>query len=96
MNYWFVRVHRSDKDPFNYPYFGKVQYFRTELMYHRFALVEHPDYPGPYRARFIATHTKESMISYIALKYAGVEFEYVCLNDVKHDTASLGTVRHAV
>ena len=92
MNHWFVRVHRTETDPFNYPYFGKVQYFRTELLFHRFAIVEHPDFPGPYRARFIATHTKESMISYIALKYGDVCFEYYPLNDVKSSTASLGTV----
>ena len=92
MNYWFVWVHRTSEDPFNYPYFGKVQYFRTELMYHRFALVEHPDYPGPYRARFIATHVKESMISYVALKYGDVQFEYTPLNDVKDITTSLATV----
>ena len=92
MNYWFVWVHRTEKDPFNYPYFGKVQYFRTELQFHRFAIVEHPDFPGPYRARFIATHTKSSMISYIALKYSDVCFEYTLLNDLKHTTASLATV----
>jgi len=61
-------------------------------MFHRFALVEHPDFPGPYRARFIATHVKESMISYIALKYSDVQFEYTVLNDVKDVTVSLATV----
>ena len=76
MNQYFVRIHRTSTDPFNYPYFGKVQYFRTELLYHGFSLIEHPDYPGPYRARFIALHGKESMISYIALKYSDINFEY--------------------
>lgn len=95
MNYYFVWVHRTSDDPFNYPYFGKVQYFRTELQYHRFAIVEHPDYPGPYRARFIATHTKDSMISYIALKYNHVQFEYTPLNELKSNTTSYGPVRHA-
>jgi len=76
MNQYFVQVRRTSEDPFNYPYFGKVQYFRTELMYHGFSLIEHPDYPGPYRARFIALHNKSSMISYIALKYNNIQFEY--------------------
>jgi len=92
MNQYFVQVHRATEDPFNYPYLGKVQYFKVELMYHGFQLIEHPDFPGPYRARFIATHVKESMISYIALKYSDVQFEYTVLNDVKDITASLDTV----
>ena len=76
MNQYFVTVHRASLDPFNYPHLGKVQYFKVELVYHGFQLVEHPDFPGPYRARFIALHTKRSMISYVALKYTDVEFEY--------------------
>ena len=83
MVHWFVRIHRTSEDPFNFPHFGKVQYFRTELMFHRFAIVEHPDYPGPYRARFIAAHSKESMISFVALKYTDIQFEYHPLNGVK-------------
>ena len=83
MLHWFVRVHRTESDPFNFPHFGKVQYFRTELLYHNFNIVEHPDYPGPYRARFIASHAKSSMISFVALKYTDVQFEYYPLNDVK-------------
>jgi hypothetical protein len=90
MNHWFVRVHRTEKDPFDYPYFGKVQYFRTELLFHRFAIIEHPDYPGPYRARFIAAHAKDSIISYIALRYGDIGFDYYPLNDVKSITVSLG------
>ena len=76
MNQYFVQVRRASDDPFNYPYFGKVQYFRTELMYHGFSIIEHPDYPGPYRARFIALHSNCSMISYVALKYNDIQFEY--------------------
>ena len=76
MNQYFVQVHRTERDPFNYPYFGKIQYFRVELLYHGFSLVEHPDYPGPYRARFIALHSKRSIMSYIALKYTDIDFEY--------------------
>lgn len=83
MNHWFVHVHRDSSDPFNYPHLGKVQYFRTELLFHRFAIIEHPDYPGPYRARFIAAHAKASIISYIALRYGDVRFEYYPLNDLK-------------
>jgi len=76
MNQYFVQVRRTSEDPFNYPYFGKVQYFRTELIYHGFSLLEHPDYPGPYRARFIALHPKPGKITWVALKYSTVEFEY--------------------
>lgn len=83
MNHWFVRVYRTETDPFNYPHFGKVQYFRTELLFHRFALIEHPDFPGPYRARFIAAHANHSIISYIALRYGSVGFEFTPLNDLK-------------
>lgn len=91
---WFIRVHRTELDPFNYPYLGKVQYFRTELLYHRFRLCEHPLFPGPYRARFIAAHDSESMISYISLRYGGeIDFEYSLFdidNGVKTITVSLG------
>lgn len=77
MNQWFLQVHRTERDPFNYPYFGKVQYFRVELLYHGFKLLEHPAFPGPYRARFIAAHDRDAMISYIALRYgAEIEFSY--------------------
>ena len=92
LNHWFVQVYRDSSDPFNYPYLGKVQYFRTELIYHDFALIEHPDFPGPYRARFIAAHTRDSIISYIALRYGDVQFAYTPLNDVKSVTTSLGAV----
>lgn len=73
---WFLQVHRTGTDPFNYPYFGKVQYFRVELMYHGFTIDMHPDYPGQYRARFIASHERESMISFIALRYNNIGFSY--------------------
>jgi len=76
MSQWFIRVRRGEHDPFNYPYLGKVQWFRTELIYHGFRLVEHPDYPGNFRARFIALHPKSSKITYIAIKYNSVDFEY--------------------
>ena len=76
MNQYFVQVHRATEDPFNYPYLGKVQYFKVELMYHGFQLIEHPDFPGPYRARFIALHSKRSIMSYISLKYTDINFEY--------------------
>ena len=69
MTSWFIRVIRDSTDPFNYPHLGKVQYFRIELKYHDFAILEHPDYPGPYRARFIVAHPSESRISYMAMKY---------------------------
>ena len=69
MAQWFVQVHRSSEDPFNYPNLGKVQYFKIELMYHKFSIVEHPDYPGRHRARFIALHDCDSRISYVAMKY---------------------------
>jgi hypothetical protein len=45
-------------------------------MHHGFQLVEHPDYPGPYRARFIALHPSRSKITYVALKYTYINFEY--------------------
>ena len=90
MNHWFVQVHRSSDDPFNYPHLGKVQYFRTELIYHDFALIEHPHFPGPYRARFIAAHARLSIISYIALRYGDIGFEYTPLNTVKSTIASYG------
>jgi hypothetical protein len=83
MNSYFVQVHRTETDPFNYPHFGKVQYFRTELMYHGFSILEHPDYPGNYRARFIALHSKRSMISYVALKYTAIDFSYKYLLDAQ-------------
>jgi len=76
MVHYFVQVFRGSEDPFNYPHLGKVQYFRLELNYHGFAIVEHPDYPGPYRARFIAAHSKNSMISYMAIKYSHIDFSY--------------------
>jgi hypothetical protein len=76
MNQYFVKIHRTELDPFNYPYLGKVQYFKVELMHHGFQLVEHPDYPGPYRARFIALHPSRSKITYVALKYTYINFEY--------------------
>jgi len=69
MTHWFIRVIRDSTDPFNYPHLGKVQYFRIELQYHNFSILEHPAYPGPYRARFIVSHESESRISYIAMKY---------------------------
>ena len=72
MAQWFVQVHRTSQDPFNYPYLGKVQYFKIELMHHKFSIIEHPDYPGLHRARFIALHESESRISYIAMKYSDV------------------------
>jgi hypothetical protein len=90
MNSYFVQVHRTSEDPFNYPYLGKVQYFRLELTYHGFGVLEHPDYPGNYRARFIALHNKDSMISYVALKYTDINFTYTPLNDVKSSTTSYG------
>jgi hypothetical protein len=80
---WFVHIHRTSTDPFNYPHLGKVQYFKIELLYHRFVILEHPDYPGAYRARFIALHTRESMMSYIALRYGDINFEYIPLSDLK-------------
>jgi len=43
---WFIQVYRGERDPFNYPYLGKVQWFRTELIYHGFSILEHPDFPG--------------------------------------------------
>ena len=39
MQQWFIRVYRGGTDPFNYPYLGKVQWFRTELIYHGFSIV---------------------------------------------------------
>ena len=83
MTQWFIRVIRDTTDPFNYPYLGKVQYFRLELTYHGFGVLEHPDYPGNYRARFIALHNKDSMISYVALKYTDVNFSYKYLLDAQ-------------
>ena len=76
MNTYFIRVLRTELDSVKYPHFGKVQYFRTELLYHGFSILEHPDYPGNYRAKFIALHNKPSMISFVALKYNSIDFEY--------------------
>jgi hypothetical protein len=59
---------------------GKVQYFRIELLYHGFSIEEHPLYPGSYRARFLAAHPRDSIWSYIALRYTDVDFtwEKIC------------------
>jgi len=76
MAQYFVTVHRGTKDPFNYPYLGKVQYFKLELAYHGFSILEHPDYPGRHRARFLAMHRKESIWSYIGLRYSDVDFTW--------------------
>ena len=77
---WFIHVHRTNTDSFFKYGFGKVQYFRTELLFHNFHILEHPLYPGPYRSRFIALHDSESMISYIALRYGDhVQFDYIPL-----------------
>ena len=76
MNSYFVHIHRTSEDPFNYPHLGKVQYFRIELAYHGFSILEHPDYPGRHRARFLAMHTKESIWSYISLRYLDVDFSW--------------------
>ncbi len=69
MNAYFVQIHRASDDPFNYPHLGKVQYFKVELNYHGFNILEHPAYPGAHRARFIALHECESHITYVAMKY---------------------------
>ena len=73
---WLIHVLAQSRDPFLYPRLGKVQYFRVELLYQGFSIVEHPLYPGPFNSRFIAVHDTESMISYIALRYGSVEFTY--------------------
>ena len=81
MAQWFVTVHRSSEDPFNYPNLGKVQYFKIELIYHNFSIVEHPDYPGLHRARFIAMHECDSRITYVAMKYHDcIPFSYDKMN----------------
>jgi hypothetical protein len=76
MNAYFVHVHRDNSDPFNYPHLGKVQYFKVELNYHGFSILEHPAYPGAHRARFIVRHHRDSIWSYILLRYDDVAFRY--------------------
>lgn len=76
MNQYFVQIHRTAVDPFNYPHLGKVQYFRLELAYHGFSIIEHPDYPGSYRARFLALHRKDSIWSIIGLRYTDIDFSW--------------------
>jgi hypothetical protein len=68
MNSWLVNVTRTDVDLVVHPT-GKVQHIRTELIYHGFSLIEHPDYPGNYRARFIGMHPRSSIVSWIVLRY---------------------------
>lgn len=81
MNSYFVQVHRTETDPFNYPYLGKVQFFKVELTYHGFSILEHPDHPGLHRARFIALHRTDSIWSYINLRYSNVNYTYCDLAD---------------
>ena len=76
MNSYFVHIHRTSEDPFNYPHLGKVQFFKVELAYHGFSILEHPDYPGRHRARFLALHGKESIWSYIGLRYSDIDFSW--------------------
>ena len=76
MNAYFVQIHRASDDPFNYPHLGKVQYFKVELNYHGFNILEHPAYPGAHRARFIAQHLNDHIWSYILLRYDDVAFRY--------------------
>lgn len=85
MNAYFVHVHRNAEDPVNYPYLGKVQYFKVEMMYHGFSILEHPDYPGRFRSRFIGIHGKESIWSYLGLRYNTVNFTWknLCSKQLK-------------
>ena len=75
MAQWLIQVQRKENDAFDFP-IGKVQWFRTELLYHGFSILEHPDYPGYARARFLALHTRDSIITYIVFKYHHIDFEY--------------------
>lgn len=75
MAQWLIQVDRGYNDGFDYP-IGKVQWFRTELLHHGFSLLEHPDYPGYARARFLALHARPSIISYIAIRYGDLGFSY--------------------
>jgi hypothetical protein len=88
MNSYFVQVHRTSEDPFNYPHLGKVQYFKIELVYHGFNILPHPDYPGNFRARFIALHNKPSMVSYINLRYSDIQHQFTLLNNSAHSVNS--------
>lgn len=76
MNQYFVQVRRTEHDPFNYPHLGKVQYFKIELLYHGFSIIPHPDYPGHFRARFLALHPRDSIWSIIGLRYSDIDFTW--------------------